>query len=561
MKEKIQILVFAAFVLLIASLFRYCSGPFYFGNNNDPSYFYFYNFLCILEGKSLPFVDHPGTTLDMLGALVVKMFFSSSQNTPWLLANALRSEEVLGLVWFLMIVMYVATVVVLGFYVFKKLQDRVFTGLVLLSSLWLIGVRSFSGQGILPISANVNSDTMMMTAVNLMLLAIFRFYFSPKTHACSQAISLGTAVAFALATKFTALPFFVVAWVILETWQQRILLTAVVAGGFIVLTCPLWSSYSHMITWCKGLIFHQGFHGSGGEGFDRTAFVRGFVWVIKTHWFFAGAWFFAGMVALNRRPSVDSKIRRVLSAVALGGLAQMIIVAKQPSYQYMAPMIGISSLVPAFLYKAFPHWWRRGFKYAMGFILAVSLGSIAVGMWQVNEKKQKTKEMLETIAKDYAQCRVCPFYRSSTPGFSFVFWNRVIESEEYSSILKSLYPDLVYYDIFGRDFKDSAGQVVSLGQLKRQKSQVLIYGSDRDPQSFEPYLTIKKIYTHGDESLYEVISGRSNRGMEFFQYAMVMFAQGRDEEAFKAAVISQQLGVGQDISGFIELLSHKILRH
>jgi hypothetical protein len=399
---------------------------------------------------------------------------------------------------------------------------------------------------------------MMMIAVNLMLLAILRNYFSPKQKAYVQAVILGGAVAFALATKFTALPFFVVAFWILITWQQRFLFGAVAAGGFILLTCPIWGSYPHMIDWVKGLILAKGMHGTGGEGFDANIYFQRLAWEAENYWFFIAGWVLAGGIAV-RVKSVDPKIRRILLGVALGGLVQVLIVAKQSSYQYMAPMIGLSSLGFAFLYKAFPQFWSRGLKHIVWIILVVSVGWIGINMWQVHQTTQKTKAMLDVIANDYSQCRVCPFYRSSLAGFGFVFWNNVIHRPDYASVLKTYYPDMVYYDIFGKDFKDVSQQIVPLAELKRQRSRVLIYGSDQDPQFFEPNLTVKKIYTNGStEALYEVISQRSNRAMEYFKYAMYMYSLGLYEDAFKAAVISQQTGLGQDISGFVELLREKI---
>jgi len=150
-------------------------------------------------------------------------------------------------------------------------------------------------------------------------------------------------------------------------------------------------------------------------------------------------------------------------------------------------------------------------------------------------------------------------YRSSMLGFGFVFWNNVIHRSDYASILKTYYPNMVYYDIFVKDFKDVSQQIVPLAELKRHRSSVLIYGSDQDAQNFEPHLTVKKIYTNGgSEALYEVISQHSNQATELFKYAMIMYAQGRYEEALREAYMSQQLGLGEDISGFFELLRQKM---
>jgi len=543
-------------LMLVAALFRYLSGPFYWGNNSDPSYFYLYNFLYLLEGQSPQFVDHPGTPVDLLGALVVR-FFPSAPHELWLSAHAQQGETVLTLVWFLMMVLYTSTFFVLGAYVLQKSQDRIFTGLVLLSSLWLMIVPAFNTTGIMPISANVNSDTMMMTADNGMMLTMMWFYFSANRRTLGQAVGLGLAVAFALSTKFTALPFLAVGFCLLVTWPQRVLFVGVALSGFVLMTFPIWGSYGHMLSWVKGLIVTRGMHGSGGEGFNAAVYFKSLRWITVTYWFFVILWILGMVLSFNRR--IDDRLRGILRALAIGGVVQVMIVAKQTSAQYMAPMLGISSLILALLHRAFPQWWQRGYRFIAAGILICSVGLMAKSAWDLQATTGKTRQILETIRREHADDYVCPFYRSSTPGFGYVFWNNVIMRDDYGDILKKHYPDLVYYDIFGHDFKDAAHQVVGFNQLKQHKDKVLIYGSDQSPQNFEPYLTVKKVYSNGgSEALFEVQEAKSNLGMEYLQFAKVLFSQARYEDAYKAAFMSQQLGVGEDLSGLLQFLAQKI---
>src|SRR5437868_10432137 len=98
-------LAWAAFLFLAVCMFRFLSGPFYLGSNSDPSYFYFYNFLSLCEGQSCKFVDHPGTTLDMLGAVVTKLFLVSRAQEPSLPACIPHLETILFLVWLAMLVL------------------------------------------------------------------------------------------------------------------------------------------------------------------------------------------------------------------------------------------------------------------------------------------------------------------------------------------------------------------------------------------------------------------------------------------------------------------------
>jgi hypothetical protein len=72
-------------------------------------------------------------------------------------------------------------------------------------------------------------------------------------------------------------------------------------------------------------------------------------------------------------------------------------------------------------------------------------------------------------------------------------------------------------------------------------------------------LKVRKVYTNGgDEALYEVLSQTSYRGEEYFKTAVLMAQNERYDQALKMALLSQSLGIEQDISGFIQILKKKI---
>lgn len=539
-------LLLALFLFFTVCLFRYWAGPFYWGDNSDPSYFYIFNFIDVLEKAPPPFVDHPGVTLDLLGAAVMKIFFSAPKGM-WLATYVLQSEKLLTFVWLAMTLLYIGSFIFLGWVILQKSKDRVFTNLVLLSGLWLIAIHSFKGGWIEPISANVNSDTMMMVAVNLMLLAIINLYFSPQKNSILHSVMLGIATAFALATKFTAAPFIVVACVMLPRWWQRIAFILITIICFVFLTAPIWGSYGHMVTWLKGLILSREMHGHGSEGFDPILYFQGMVWIFHEHWFFVLLWVVALVIGL--------KGSRTLLALAMGGICQWMVVAKQPSYQYMAPMIGLSGLILACIYKEIPVMWNKGLKQLIALLVGASLLFIGVSLYCLKQETKKTKEILRVIETQYASSKVCPFYRSSIPGFSFIFWNRLVHRWDYAQILKENYPQLVYYDIFSGEFRDAQEELLSLKILKKENSQVLIYGSDMDTARFEPYLTVRKIYSNGgSQALYEVLSHRSPRGMKYYQQALGMLDKGQYQEALVAAQLSKELGVEESNSIFIRFL-------
>ena len=543
-------IIFSIFIFLISCLFRFLGGPFFYGNNSDPSYFYLFNFYNINIGKSPEFIDHPGATLDVLGAGVMKSLFLFKSNITFGQVIPI-AETLLGLVWLLMQLFYIGTLVILANYTYRKSQDKIFTFLVLLNSLWLIIVPSFRSLSVQPISANVNSDTMMMVAVNLMLITVIRFYFSQKQGSFSHPLFMGLAVAFAVATKFTALPYLGVAFFLLINWRQRTMFIVLFVSAFLVFIYPIWGEHEHIFSWVKGLVVAKGFHGTGGEGFNLDGYLINMMWVIQKHWFFVVLWVAAIVVGIKKS--------RVLVALGIGGILQMIMVAKQPSYQYMAPMIGLSSVVLAIAYRICPELCLKGLKWIVVFITILSLILIGSRMYYLRQTTQQTQDILKVINTQYASCMICPFYRSSTMGFSFVFWNRVLKRKDFSQEMKKQYPKFFYYDIFYSEFKTSDEKLVSFNMLHQANSCVLLYGSDGDPKKFEPWVVAKKVYTNeGSEALYEVISARSKKGMEFLKYALLMSSQNNYKEALQAAMVSQNLGCGEDLSKFINILKQQI---
>src|SRR3989338_8023218 len=70
MKSSLFIIPFI--VAVSAFFFRQAAGPYWLGPNFDPSYIYLMNSMYLLDGITPIFVDHPGTTVELLGAAVIK---------------------------------------------------------------------------------------------------------------------------------------------------------------------------------------------------------------------------------------------------------------------------------------------------------------------------------------------------------------------------------------------------------------------------------------------------------------------------------------------------------
>lgn len=91
----ILVAVILSIIFIAAWHLREHATPFYL-HNADPEYCYFFNALNILQGKSPGHVDHPGTPLQMLGALVIRLasiLTNDGHSSDSLVSNALDFPE------------------------------------------------------------------------------------------------------------------------------------------------------------------------------------------------------------------------------------------------------------------------------------------------------------------------------------------------------------------------------------------------------------------------------------------------------------------------------------
>src|SRR6185436_2402465 len=90
-----NLFVFPFLLIALYCLIRSVMGPYFFPENLDPDYAYFFNSLNLAVSQSPAHIDHPGTTVQLLGALIIKL---ENHNGPDVIvaANSIaRSESLL----------------------------------------------------------------------------------------------------------------------------------------------------------------------------------------------------------------------------------------------------------------------------------------------------------------------------------------------------------------------------------------------------------------------------------------------------------------------------------
>ena len=82
----------ALFIVLFVYLIS-ARGSFYFGNYSDPDYVYLFNSLRVSELKSPVHIDHPGTTLQVIGGIFIKLSNIGS-NTDAIRLDVIKNSRI-----------------------------------------------------------------------------------------------------------------------------------------------------------------------------------------------------------------------------------------------------------------------------------------------------------------------------------------------------------------------------------------------------------------------------------------------------------------------------------
>ena len=80
------------FYLFIIFIFSKIRGPFSLGSNSDPSYAYLFNALSVSQGLPVGHLDHPGTPVQSLGAIVINSI-NFINHKPDVISEVLKNPE------------------------------------------------------------------------------------------------------------------------------------------------------------------------------------------------------------------------------------------------------------------------------------------------------------------------------------------------------------------------------------------------------------------------------------------------------------------------------------
>ncbi len=501
--------------LLAAFAFARIVGPFYSAYNYDPDYVYLFNGLNLASLQSPEHIDHPGTPLQLLLALAIRLA-NLGVAAPQTAANVIgHAETYLAAASVVILLAYASMLVWAGVAVAKRTGS--------LAAGWLVQSTPFLLGDNFLLLLRVNPEPMLL----LLSLALAPFLIeengSGGSVIWSRRLRLSFLVATGLCIKITFLPVFVVVLLAETGRANRLWHAGLVAGWSLLWTFPIWNKYSRLFEWFWGLALKQGPYARGPVGFisAKSLFsgLATLLWANKIY----SICLLAGLVVVavarfKRAPDRDGVLPRIrlLACLVVGGLVQLLISAKNPQSRYLAPSLGLIGLnlavVALILAKA--HWLSiirtKPVLLRLGAGAAAALVFVQQTIFYQHSASAAAgrNEMCRVTSAQQQGSRIF-YYGASSPVYAVIFGNS-FAGHQYSRIVERLiYSGSCQTFVFNNwtgDFYSLRGRV-ALQEITDAGVPVLLHGdrlSDGEIRRLPPGTVLRELRQFEDERIYEL---------------------------------------------------------
>ena len=434
------LLVLPAGFIAVMTVLSIHAGPFWMWYSLDPDYFYLLDALNLVNLTTPGHIYHPGVTVDALGALVLWAAHPGAGADEITQAVLAAPETHLRLIGALFIGLNGAALLALGaagYAVFGNLPPAL-----------ILQMGPFLSMVVLKQGFHVKPEALLIFSA-LMLGVVTVLALGPgvlRRRRLRLAVAFGIVVGFGVATKVTFAPLWLVPVFLLGSWRAVGVYGALSLISFLVFTLPAIGAVEAFFEWMTRLTLASDVHGRGAAtviDFSRypgnvlKLFSRPVLHVV----FLASVVTLAVLWWRGRRghglpgPETQATTRatsRALAGVCAAQLAQILLIAKQPSAIYMVPSLVLAALAAALLYRllvglrlgAGPA--RRRHDWAVAALLA---GLAVAQTFAVIKTDREIRDRRAAAgALDNARFKACAriyFLHASSPSFAFYLASHV----------------------------------------------------------------------------------------------------------------------------------------
>jgi hypothetical protein len=463
-------------------------GPFYWIANQDPDYAYLGNSLKLALFTAPSHTDHPGTPLQMFGAVLIRGWHSLhsilTPNATDLSIDVLSHPEMyLWVIQTALVTLTAFALFLLGLGTFRLCKSLPLAILIQSSPFLMIGAHLVSEP------SRVSPDVLVFCLSQfLALLLVYYLYQENSGSSGKWWLSLGIIFGLGMAIKVTFLPIIWFFWLI-KGIRRKVMALLVAMTTFVIATAPIISQYPRMVGWFADLATHTGPYKSGEQGLFSPAKIGKNLGILLS-----STQIFMGLVCLATIVSVGvflwlrfkgepfksaQKIllQRSSSLLLLTTLVCwtqiLMTLTERPRSRYLDPSLGLVGFMLFALVTCLTllttQWVTEKTGVGKGRITQIG-GAIAlslcwvIGIQQVNLAVKSIDEFATVRRNDLAQietlynsdqyrtCLKVNSSRTSSIQASLHFMN-FWSGKSFSSELDKLYPGMIIYDTESHKFR------------------------------------------------------------------------------------------------------------
>jgi hypothetical protein len=461
-RAAVLTLLFLPALLPILALWLYQAfGAF----DTDPDYAYLLNALTVSELHPPDFYLHPGTTVEVLGAVIISLVGGARS---LIFAVPIRDDVLLHPEVYLLIIdgAFVMLQAVALFYLGRTLRKATGSMTVALVA-----------QGSMFLSVATIESLVKMAPESLLLgatlaLAVLCAPLLVDDYAPSKRRfnAIGAVVGFCLATKVNALPLLLVV-LYAKGWRARLRMLAACAASFVFFTLPIIKQYFHIIRTYRSFATHTGIYGTGAEGVPSIATLWGntrFLFAAAPEMFLAVAICLLVWLFVKVRHGPDGRARFVAISGAIV-LAQIGLVAKTPFPYYLVPAVATCCLINAAAARELVDVPLSKRSLAWGCAILLLAGWTREGAAALSVAGSRAKARADAqgllAAAQSDRCRIVYYHDAPIQAYKLEFGDQWVDNR-YGAALRALYPDTLFYDFSGREL-EAFGR--SIGRAEEQR--------------------------------------------------------------------------------------------
>ena len=482
-------LIIPALFFITVAQWTKAKGPQWLPFTFENPYAYLFNSLLLIDGQAPDYTDHPGTTTEVFGAIVMRALSTKSQEQ--LIAAVIQDPEKYLLKIHGALLLFAAiTLWIFPWITALALRNYQIGLLIQGPSLFYQGLLSYqlffgSDMMVVPFSiATVCLCSLLIAPWSSSKDLDLAFWLGPRSRDPASlrvfrvpviAGLTGLICALGIVTKLTFFPLILLSLFCCWTVKN----TTTFAGSFVlglaVALLPIYSKLSRLAGWIVSLFIHTGRYGTGAIGLPSGADYSGAILsLLRAEPLLLAIPLLAGAgVIILWLPKASSEIRSPAlswrAALGLLGLqvASFLAIAKHPATHYLIPLCistGLSLVILFCVIRTAKGGVIRivaGWVTLLGLLFAGFTSFAEFGPRTYTELRDRNAALLRLYkhAEQITQNDVrVDYYFSDSPEFPMHYGN-VFARRAFSSLLASKHPKVLFFDDFTGKFETFTDEI------------------------------------------------------------------------------------------------------